>query len=106
MEIGKEKKRKIKRSARVYILRRQNENEKGAAMNPEIEIMHGGERLTFPVSWEGAGLYYFESADGMGSISLEQCQDLAEVQKGVEECIAQGTGEEDWAGWRIAPGEL
>ena len=75
-------------------------------MNPEIEIMHGGERLTFPVSWEGARGYYFESPDGMGSIGLGVCESVEAVSQAVAECIAEGTGDTNWVGWRVVPGEL
>jgi hypothetical protein len=52
------------------------------------------------IEFRGAGHYWL--SDGRGLLNLGECQTEADVRAAVGECIAAGSGNESWAGWRAA----
>lgn len=52
------------------------------------------------ITFTTAGHYWL--SNGQLSLDLGICHDEAEVCIAVDECVATGTGEEDWRGWGAA----
>ena len=51
------------------------------------------------ITFDGAGEYWMEGADGVGGLDLGEVTTADELRAAVAECIDAGTGDESWHGW-------